>query len=199
MRVIIEPHTIGVFPYVKSLAKYTTVRKPAEIKVSFRRLTILEKISDSFFLVKNHNFLTSCKFLRLKYIQTVILFFLLASKYHTMHRNLYNIKILIGVYVKIISLNYFSVYMFWLKKFMAVFKLKEWSPSSKFNSSNLVLFIGIIKNGGVKPNIIPSYSELIYYFRAPSMKELPVLTKKAEDCFRAAALATGCTVRTFKS
>lgn len=116
-----------------------------------------------------------------------------------MHRNLYNIKILIGVYVKIISLNNFSVYMFWLKKFMAVFKLKEWSPSSKFNSSNLVLFIGIIKNGGVKPNIIPSYSELIYYFRAPSMKELPVLTKKAEDCFRAAALATGCTVRTFKS
>ncbi|XP_020029296.1 xaa-Arg dipeptidase [Castor canadensis] len=53
---------------------------------------------------------------------------------------------------------------------------------------------GIIKNGGVKPNIIPSYSELIYYFRAPSMKELRVLTKKAEDCFRAAALATGCTV-----
>ncbi|XP_037676747.1 peptidase M20 domain-containing protein 2-like [Choloepus didactylus] len=53
---------------------------------------------------------------------------------------------------------------------------------------------GIIKNGGVKPNIIPSYSELIYYIRAPSMKELPVLTKKAEDCFRAAALATGCTV-----
>ncbi|XP_023373475.1 peptidase M20 domain-containing protein 2 [Otolemur garnettii] len=53
---------------------------------------------------------------------------------------------------------------------------------------------GVIKNGGVKPNIIPSYSELIYYFRAPSMKELQVLTKKAEDCFRAAALATGCTV-----
>uniref|UniRef100_A0A8C5K272 Xaa-Arg dipeptidase n=1 Tax=Jaculus jaculus TaxID=51337 RepID=A0A8C5K272_JACJA len=53
---------------------------------------------------------------------------------------------------------------------------------------------GIIKNGGVKPNIIPSYSELVYYFRAPSMKELQVLTKKAEDSFRAAALATGCTV-----
>lgn len=53
---------------------------------------------------------------------------------------------------------------------------------------------GIIKNGGVKPNIIPSYSELMYYFRAPSMKELQVLTKKAEDCFRSAALATGCTV-----
>uniref|UniRef100_A0A2K5DI15 Xaa-Arg dipeptidase n=1 Tax=Aotus nancymaae TaxID=37293 RepID=A0A2K5DI15_AOTNA len=53
---------------------------------------------------------------------------------------------------------------------------------------------GIIKNGGVKPNIIPSYSELIYYFRAPSMKELQVLTRRAEDCFRAAALASGCTV-----
>nr|XP_048275984.1 xaa-Arg dipeptidase [Myodes glareolus] len=53
---------------------------------------------------------------------------------------------------------------------------------------------GIIKNGGVKPNIIPSYSELVYYFRAPSMKELQVLTKRAEDSFRAAALATGCTV-----
>ncbi|XP_043820203.1 peptidase M20 domain-containing protein 2 [Dromiciops gliroides] len=53
---------------------------------------------------------------------------------------------------------------------------------------------GIIKHGGVKPNIIPSYSELLYYLRTPSMKELPILTKKAEDCFRAAALATGCTV-----
>uniref|UniRef100_A0A2K6F0N5 Xaa-Arg dipeptidase n=1 Tax=Propithecus coquereli TaxID=379532 RepID=A0A2K6F0N5_PROCO len=56
---------------------------------------------------------------------------------------------------------------------------------------------GIIKNGGVKPNIIPSYSELLYYIRAPSMKELQVLTKKAEDCFRAAALATGCTSTDF--
>lgn len=64
----IEPHTIGDFPYVKSLAKYTTIRKPTEIKLPFRRLTILVKISDSFFLVKNHNLLTSCKFLRLKYI-----------------------------------------------------------------------------------------------------------------------------------
>ncbi|XP_038616818.1 peptidase M20 domain-containing protein 2 [Tachyglossus aculeatus] len=53
---------------------------------------------------------------------------------------------------------------------------------------------GIIKDGGVKPNIIPSHAELVYYLRAPSMKELSTLTKKAEDCFRAAALATGCTV-----
>ncbi|XP_068921228.1 xaa-Arg dipeptidase [Petaurus breviceps papuanus] len=53
---------------------------------------------------------------------------------------------------------------------------------------------GIIKHGGVKPNIIPSYSELVYYLRTPTVKELPILTKKAEDCFKAAALATGCTV-----
>lgn len=106
-------------------------------------------------------------------------------------------KSLIGISVKHIRLNYFSLCTNWLENVMHVFKLKE--MVSKLNSSNLALFIGIIKNGGVKPNIIPSYSELIYYFRAPSMKELPVLTKKAEDCFRAAACATGCTVRTFKS
>lgn len=106
-------------------------------------------------------------------------------------------KSLFGISVNAIHLNYFSLCTNWLENVMRVFKLKE--MVSKLNSSNLVLFIGIIKHGGVKPNIIPSYSELIYYFRAPSMKELPVLTKKAEDCFRAAAWATGCTVRTFKS
>ncbi|XP_066850642.1 xaa-Arg dipeptidase [Anser cygnoides] len=53
---------------------------------------------------------------------------------------------------------------------------------------------GIIKNGGVKPNIIPSYTELEFYLRAPSMKDLSVLTEKVENCFKAAALATGCRV-----
>ncbi|XP_061479298.1 xaa-Arg dipeptidase isoform X2 [Rhineura floridana] len=53
---------------------------------------------------------------------------------------------------------------------------------------------GIIKNGGVKPNIIPSYAELEFYLRAPSLRELSILTEKAENCFRAAALATGCEV-----
>ncbi|XP_031408391.1 peptidase M20 domain-containing protein 2 isoform X1 [Meleagris gallopavo] len=53
---------------------------------------------------------------------------------------------------------------------------------------------GIIKNGGVKPNIIPSYTEMEFYLRAPSMKDLSVLTEKVEDCFKAAALATGCKV-----
>uniref|UniRef100_A0A8C4XQF4 Peptidase M20 domain-containing protein 2 n=1 Tax=Falco tinnunculus TaxID=100819 RepID=A0A8C4XQF4_FALTI len=53
---------------------------------------------------------------------------------------------------------------------------------------------GVIKNGGVKPNIIPSYTELEFYLRAPSMKDLSVLTEKVENCFRSAALATGCKV-----
>ncbi|NXJ05003.1 P20D2 protein, partial [Odontophorus gujanensis] len=53
---------------------------------------------------------------------------------------------------------------------------------------------GVIKNGGVKPNIIPSYTELEFYLRAPSMKDLSVLTEKVENCFKAAALATGCKV-----
>ncbi|XP_009696488.1 PREDICTED: peptidase M20 domain-containing protein 2, partial [Cariama cristata] len=53
---------------------------------------------------------------------------------------------------------------------------------------------GVIKNGGVKPNIIPSYTELEFYLRAPSMKDLCVLTEKVENCFRSAAVATGCKV-----
>ncbi|XP_062980953.1 xaa-Arg dipeptidase [Elgaria multicarinata webbii] len=53
---------------------------------------------------------------------------------------------------------------------------------------------GVIKNGGVKPNIIPSYAELEFYLRAPSLRELSILTEKAENCFKAAALATGCEV-----
>lgn len=54
---------------------------------------------------------------------------------------------------------------------------------------------GIIKHGGVKPNIIPDYSQLEYYLRTPSRFELPVLKAKAERCFRSAAVATGCEVR----
>ncbi|KAJ0061292.1 hypothetical protein NL108_014817 [Boleophthalmus pectinirostris] len=54
---------------------------------------------------------------------------------------------------------------------------------------------GIIKHGGLKPNIIPAYTELEYYLRTPSRAELPLLKQKAEGCFRAAAVATGCQVQ----
>ncbi|CAN9507600.1 unnamed protein product [Ophioblennius macclurei] len=53
---------------------------------------------------------------------------------------------------------------------------------------------GIIKHGGEKPNIIPAFTELEYYLRAPTRAELSVLKEKAEGCFKSAALATGCTV-----
>ncbi|XP_020644367.3 xaa-Arg dipeptidase isoform X1 [Pogona vitticeps] len=53
---------------------------------------------------------------------------------------------------------------------------------------------GIIKNGGERPNIIPSYTELEFYLRTPLLKELHILTEKAENCFKSAALATGCKV-----
>ncbi|KPP79285.1 peptidase M20 domain-containing protein 2-like [Scleropages formosus] len=53
---------------------------------------------------------------------------------------------------------------------------------------------GIIKHGGVKPNIIPSYSELLFYLRTPKRQDLPSIRAKAEMCFRSAAMATGCEV-----
>ncbi|XP_070706008.1 xaa-Arg dipeptidase-like [Pempheris klunzingeri] len=53
---------------------------------------------------------------------------------------------------------------------------------------------GIIKHGGVKPNIIPAFTELEYYLRTPSRAELPILKAKAEKCFSSAAVATGCEV-----
>ncbi|KAM9782486.1 peptidase M20 domain-containing protein 2-like [Neosynchiropus ocellatus] len=53
---------------------------------------------------------------------------------------------------------------------------------------------GIIKHGGLKPNIIPAYTELEYYLRTPSRSELATLKTKAGACFQAAATATGCEV-----
>ncbi|XP_041661744.1 peptidase M20 domain-containing protein 2-like [Cheilinus undulatus] len=53
---------------------------------------------------------------------------------------------------------------------------------------------GIIKHGGEKPNIIPAFTQLEYYLRAPSRAELRLLKSKAEGCFRSAADATGCRV-----
>ncbi|XP_041043872.1 peptidase M20 domain-containing protein 2-like isoform X1 [Carcharodon carcharias] len=53
---------------------------------------------------------------------------------------------------------------------------------------------GIFKHGGVKPNIIPSYSELLFYLRTSKYKDLCILCEKATQCFKAAGLATGCQV-----
>ncbi|XP_048769679.2 peptidase M20 domain-containing protein 2-like [Ostrea edulis] len=53
---------------------------------------------------------------------------------------------------------------------------------------------GIISKGGTKPNIIPEETKLKYYFRAPSQKEVDILTEKTTKCFQSAAMATGCTI-----
>ena len=54
--------------------------------------------------------------------------------------------------------------------------------------------LGVIKNGGVKPNIIPDLTELEFYARTPTKSELNDLIEKLEQCFKSAASATGCTV-----
>ena len=51
---------------------------------------------------------------------------------------------------------------------------------------------GTIKDGGVKPNIIPEKSTLEYWIRAPDRKELVILTEKVQACVEGAAMATGC-------
>ncbi|KAK7487727.1 hypothetical protein BaRGS_00020994 [Batillaria attramentaria] len=53
---------------------------------------------------------------------------------------------------------------------------------------------GVISNGGVKPNIIPAVSELVYYLRAPTPPELAMLNAKVIGCIEGAAKATGCQV-----
>jgi metal-dependent amidase/aminoacylase/carboxypeptidase family protein len=50
---------------------------------------------------------------------------------------------------------------------------------------------GVFTDGGIEPAIIPEKTQLHYFFRAPSLKELEEFKKKAENCFTAAAEATG--------
>ncbi|XP_076078636.1 xaa-Arg dipeptidase-like [Mytilus galloprovincialis] len=53
---------------------------------------------------------------------------------------------------------------------------------------------GIIKNGGIKSNIIPELTELEYSYRAPNRQELDQLKDKMRCCFDSAAIGTGCQV-----
>lgn len=68
------------------------------------------------------------------------------------------------------------------------------TDSSLLMLPHVIFSPGIIKHGGEKPNIIPAYTELEYYLRTPLVKDLFDLKAKAEACFRAAAIATGCQV-----
>ena len=58
-----------------------------------------------------------------------------------------------------------------------------------------MFFLGIITNGGAKPNIIPEEASMSYVIRTPSITELDSLTDKVRKCFEAAAIGTGCQVK----
>ena len=53
---------------------------------------------------------------------------------------------------------------------------------------------GVIKHGGVKPNIIPDRTLLEYMVRTDKKSELPILSEKVKACIESAAIATGCKV-----
>ncbi|KAG5731870.1 Peptidase M20 domain-containing protein 2, partial [Termitomyces sp. T112] len=54
---------------------------------------------------------------------------------------------------------------------------------------------GIFEGKDCTPNIIPDYSKMNYYVRAPTRSEVKATMKRVIPCFEAAALATGCKVK----
>ncbi len=52
---------------------------------------------------------------------------------------------------------------------------------------------GVITYGGGAPNVIPAYTAMSWYVRAPSKERLDELSARVVACFEAAATATGCT------
>ncbi|MDI6916416.1 MAG: M20 family metallopeptidase [Thermoplasmatales archaeon] len=53
---------------------------------------------------------------------------------------------------------------------------------------------GIITNGGLKPNIVPDYSEALFYVRALDDRYLLKVLEKVKNCGKAAGIATGASV-----
>ncbi len=49
----------------------------------------------------------------------------------------------------------------------------------------------VITDGGVAPNVVPSYSRVWYYVRAPKRKMVDELTGRVRNCAKAGALASG--------
>ncbi len=52
---------------------------------------------------------------------------------------------------------------------------------------------GIFTDGGEKPNIVPARAEMLWYVRSPNMKSLRPLGDRVIECFKAGAMAAGCT------
>ena len=51
---------------------------------------------------------------------------------------------------------------------------------------------GVIEDGGTVPNVIPAYSRMNWYVRAPDMAHADKLLEKVKKCCEAAAVGTGC-------
>ncbi|CDS06956.1 hypothetical protein LRAMOSA09479 [Lichtheimia ramosa] len=51
---------------------------------------------------------------------------------------------------------------------------------------------GIIQEGGTTPNVIVDYSKALFYVRGYKVSDVKRLIEKVENCFKAAAVATGC-------
>ncbi|KAI8071954.1 hypothetical protein BDF21DRAFT_366297 [Thamnidium elegans] len=54
---------------------------------------------------------------------------------------------------------------------------------------------GIIKSGGQSPNVIPNYASAYFYGRSVTRAQLNQLKIQLENCFKAAALASGCKMK----
>ncbi|MBT8208597.1 MAG: M20 family metallopeptidase [Acidimicrobiia bacterium] len=54
---------------------------------------------------------------------------------------------------------------------------------------------GVITYGGGAPNVIPAHTSMSWYVRAATTERLEELRGRVEDCFAAAAKATGCTFK----
>ncbi|TFK29663.1 aminoacylase 1-like protein 2 [Coprinopsis marcescibilis] len=53
---------------------------------------------------------------------------------------------------------------------------------------------GVINGHDWSPNVIPDYAKMRWLVRAPTVGEMTALVQRVQDCFRAAALATACSV-----
>ncbi|OAP55157.1 hypothetical protein AYL99_10857 [Fonsecaea erecta] len=54
---------------------------------------------------------------------------------------------------------------------------------------------GVVEDGGTVPNVIPAYTRMNWYVRAPSMDGADKLLDKVHKCCEAAAAATGCEIK----
>ncbi|KAL7309984.1 hypothetical protein PS15m_010798 [Mucor circinelloides] len=54
---------------------------------------------------------------------------------------------------------------------------------------------GIITNGGAAANVIPAYASAHFYARSITKDQLKELKPRVDNCFKAAALATGCEIK----